>query len=576
MKQINRHWLLLICCLPVLLTIAQGCKKVSEHADYIENQPWLAKVITMNGMYNLKEYQYRSRFLTGDTVMLVGRFFLEDPASNIQVGNVRAVIHESRKLYTHTKNDRTGINDSADVVKFVITKEMGTGTGITLAVNAKGITIFGESLTITALKLNDKRTDTTLTAEHMVTWLPDNVAEYQQNNASMVHNSSVTDGGEIYFDNPFGIFRIPGNQVIPVIKRGQQLTDQQSGFTIDWIISSVISTDGNTLTFSAVVKEPLPGSDTLIITRLCQMKTGEQSVRTLNRTEMFKGLASWSEPIGPLSGKADQLKLSAMNLQTDIDGNIWMVNGFMPRNPSIEFTPVNFYNSVRIGDDPTMAGIYTYCRLTPDGNITALLKYTCTIAPQMTPYSIPLPAIATSYAPGFILSRDGRYIYAFAQPVNYFNLDLMKYDVRENEILGRINVYTNNFAFVSYDDDPVTRMPTNNTFWLQGSEYPYWCPYQLLPNNDLLYGDMASVYAYDLDNKSAYCFAGTENQNMEVQNKTTGNAKFVNFDGFSGLKFIGADKNSVVYYSMGATNLGSHAIDYINGAKFYKLISRKN
>ncbi|NML23867.1 hypothetical protein HHL16_23505 [Pseudoflavitalea sp. G-6-1-2] len=576
MKQINRRWLPLIFCLPILLTVAQGCKKVTEHADYIENQPWLARVITMNGMYNLYEYQYRNRFLTGDTAILVGRFFLEDPTSSIQIGNVKAVVHESRKLFTNTQNDRTGINDSADVVKFVITKEMGTGSGITLAVKAKGVTVFGEPLTITALKLSDKRTDSTLMVEHMLNWLPENVEEYKQNNASFVHSSSISDAGELYFDNPFGIFRIPDNKVLPVIKHDQQLNDQQSTFTIDWIISSVISTDGKTLTFSAIVKEPIPGSDTLVITRLCQMKTADQTLKTLNRTVMFRGRSSYSEPIGPLSGKVDQLNLSAMYLQTDINGNIWMVNGFMPRNADVPHTPVRFYDDIKAGDDPSFGGIFTYCKLTPDGNLTALLKHYCVPAPTTTPYSIPLPAISTSYGPGFMLSRDGRYMYGFGYSVTTWNMDLLKYDVQENEITGKISAYTNNIAFISYDDDPATRMPTNSAFWLQGSAWSYWCPYQLLPNNDMLFTDMASIYAYDFDNMSSYCFAGTENQNTEVQNQKIGKAKYVNFDGFGSFKFLGADKNSVVYYCMGGTNLGSQFMDYVNGAKFYKIISRKS
>jgi hypothetical protein len=561
----------------LVAALAGACNKVEDHADMIQQQPWLVKVAGLN-LFGIGEYKYATRYLVGDTATLMGKLFLDQPGSSIEIGSVTADIIQKARIKTYSTDQRTGLPDSLDVVRFLITKQMGTGTNIPLRVHANGITIQGEPLTIKALFLSDRRTDTTLVVERMAGWLPDNPQDFAPRGTPFVHNSSVSDAGVLYFDNPYGIYAVNGEQVTPLIRQGDQLTDQQKAlFQIDAVISSVISTDGSTLTFSSVVLENIPGADTLYITRLCQMNTSTRAVTTLNRSQFLKGHANYQQATGPYNGKADQLQLSAALLQTDVQGTIWFVNTYFPANntPGDEFnSTIMFYNKVKGGYVPDGGCLFNICRLSTDGNVQSLLNYKG-YSPISTPYKVPGITLSNSWQPDILLSRDGNFMYGFQFPQGGFNLDLNQYDVAGSQITNTIKAYTPYFSFISYDSVPDTRLASNSSFMLASTDWPLFRRFLVLPNNDILFADEHSLYAYDFQHMSAYCYAGTEIQYNSQQVNKTGNAKYVDFDGYYQIRFCGIDKKSTVYYCMGGSTDGVATNNYTEGVQFYKLISKK-
>ncbi|NML23870.1 hypothetical protein HHL16_23520 [Pseudoflavitalea sp. G-6-1-2] len=578
MKQYTIAARLLACILPLATIVMHGCSKVDAHADYIESQPFLSKTAQMAGTYNMLQYDYRTKYLTGDTAMLVGKLFPEDPETYIQVGDAKAVIIDRKKVFIHSANERSGVGDSLDAVRFVITKEMGTGTDILLMVRAKSRSIYGAPLTINALYQGGKKTDPDLVAELMATWLPENVEDYKPQNIGFTNNSSVTDEGEIWFDNPFGVFKV-GAQVTPVIKKGQVITDQNNSvFSVDYIISSVISTDGKTLTFSSLVNEAVPGADSLYISRLCQLDIAANSFKTLNRTETYKGIGTYEEAPGPFSGPAANLKIAAVCLQTDVKGNIWFTNAYMPRYPDL-FGSYNtietFYAKIVKGDFLEQGGVFVVSKLTPDGNVQGVMCYRNRSIDLFTPYTISLPVLKSTAGPNFTLSRDGQWIYGSLEPAGGFDFDLNQYSVAEKDFTARIRNNQPNFTFVSYDDNPATKLPSNNSFSFMSTDYPYWRKFLVMPNGDMLIGRQTSIYSYDFKNMTAYCFAGIENENRDIPIQATGKASLVNFDVIQKLCLIGVDRNGSVYYSIGGVTGGAYKADFDNGVKFYKLVSKK-
>ncbi|MBN9383760.1 MAG: hypothetical protein J0H74_23590 [Chitinophagaceae bacterium] len=581
--------LLAMLSLPLIFS---SCRKVDAHDDMIQNYPFLATTGGLSGLYNIHEYAYPQILLVGDTCTLIGKMFLDRPGTSIQVGQANAVIIAKAKVWAAFTNSRTGLPDSFDVARFIITRDMGVGPRISVTLNANGYSIQGEPIAIRLLPAGNHQTDTSLVVDKLASWLPANAATFP---GAFVNNSSVSGDGVIYFDNPTGIYQVKNSSVSPIISAGDNIKDQNnSNFAIDVIISSVISPDGNTLTFSATVKENIPRTDTLFITRLCQMNMITRSVTTLNRSSFLNSPNSpaYNEDPSPYNGKVGQIKLTASRLQTDVNGNIWFINIYFPANTGASdfngpyIASQYFYPFIAQGQQPFSGCLFNLCQLTADGKVQSIGRYVQAYDPTSSPYATPGILYDDDLNPPvFLVSKDASMLLGFKYNVNFFPAGIYQMDVAGEEIANTILPPSTPwkptaFSFKSYDTSALTRKPNTNSFSIRSSANSVFNRFLILPDNELLFCDINSIFSYDLQHLSAYCYAGTENQNTSLQNQETGKAKWVNFGDIGPLKnnaliFCGVDRQGAIYYCKGGSTepfLYTTVVnDITNGVRFYKL-----
>ncbi|MHA4810849.1 hypothetical protein ACX0G9_22265 [Flavitalea flava] len=569
-----------------------ACKKVDEHANLIENQPWLLTEGGLSGLFNIWAYKYQQGFLVGDTATLVGKLFADRQGTTVEVGNVPAAIIAKGKVSTKIYNTRTGQEDSLEVIRFLITKGMGVGSDIPLTLHANGYSMQGLPLTIKLINTGDRRTDTSLFVDKLATWLPADLTPFQTTyrGSPFVNNSSVAGDGTIYFDNVNGIYKMAAAQVSPVLLKGSTLTDQQQKtFTIDVILSSVISPDGNSLLFSSIVTEDIPaGADSLYITRLCRMDMNSNQVVTLNRTTTLKGAGPYLESVGPFGGDIGTIKMAAARLKMDISGNIWFANIY---HPVSNLDNPYSYSTCNSTDDwylplkdasyaePTSAVLSNICRMDNNGQVLSLMQTNAMAPFGPANYITPGPMFSVAYD-FFLLSPDGSVAYGLKQSSNAWTYDINQYNFAQGDIVNTINSSQSNFSFISFDTAVATKLNSAGNFpppYIASD--PNFVPCMILPNNDMLYVSTSSLFAYNFDNKSVYCYAGAENQNPDIQTRDTGPARFVLFNGSyssSGqLRFCGLDKQGAIYYCTGGSVGSNLTDDFANGVSFYKLYPKK-
>ena len=126
------------------LFLPSSCKKADQYAQLVNNQPYL--ITGQVGLVNigLGVYPgYQTSYLVGDTAILIGRFFLDRPGSQIRVGNDIAHIAFRTQVakMPDSVNQYTGKTDELDYIKFAITASMGLGDHIPVTISANGVTI---------------------------------------------------------------------------------------------------------------------------------------------------------------------------------------------------------------------------------------------------------------------------------------------------------------------------------------------------------------------------------------------------------------------------------------------------
>jgi hypothetical protein len=588
--------LLTLLLLLILSQIQISCNKVDQHASLIENQPFIATEIGLSGLFNIKQYDYQDKFVVGDTATLVGKLYLDHPDTRIILGNVTVSIIVKAKVRNGSANTMTGKMDSLDVCRFIITKDMA-GNNLPLTLYANGYTVQGPPVTVLLINIGNRLTDTTLVVDKLGTWLPANAAAFKTNPSnSFINNASVAGDGTIYFDNINGVFRLTGGTVSSIVVPGGALIDQsQHSFTIKVILSSVISTDGNTLYFSSLDSEPVaPAADTLYIARLCSLDMQTNQLTTLNRSTVRKDLGTYTEDPGPYNGGIGAMKIVANYLSMDINGNLYFSNFYFPENSGQNPVTGDQYNSTSnwyqyliAANNNNMTNITgilgNISKLDTKGQMTSLAQTNDNLAYGFTFYTTPGPVLSDIFN-NFVPSPDGTLIYGWKNPPRGSDGSLNQYDQTQQDIENLYSAYDDTWLFLSYDSSISTKRVSTSHFNAPrtGNNGEFW-NYLLLPNNDILYADpfigdiTSSLYAYDMSNKTVYCYAGTEIENRNLQTNDTGNAKFVNFKGWS-LHFCGLDREGSVYYCIGGTADGSLEVDndYVNGVQFYKLHRRGN
>ncbi|RBL92763.1 hypothetical protein [Chitinophaga flava] len=555
--------------LSLLLVVLFSCRKTDNYAQEINDTPYL-----ITGEIPLgpnKTYSgFRSSYLVGDTAMLIGRLFLERPGSRILVGGQPVKIEDQSKL-SYIRNEYTKQAESLDIIRFVITQEMGLGDHIPISLVANGQTIQAPEISIRKFAGSMHRTDTTLYVDLLTNWKPANSSLYQQKNRPLINNVNLTSEGDIYFSNNTEIDVYKGGKITQLINVNDQFQENGTTFAIKMIQGSAVAYDGNTLTFSAEVTETIPEAATSYIYRLCKMELATQKITTINRTLVTKGRVTVNEVAGPFEGAIGTLKVVATQLKTDMNGALYFVNNYAPARTDW-VNEIDWYSN---GWGPSFYYISptvyaNICRVDAGGSVKSIFKLEEFF---MGPSYYNIPGRPLELTTDYVLSPDGKTAFGTCA-VNSMGSIFKQaaYDLEHDEILMMPkSFYFEPYRFFSYDTAAVTGYHKSEmSFGYSLNDEVYLNHYCFTTEGELLAADGVSIAAVDLVNKSLYCYAGTEmgigTTNAPWQDQKTGPAKKINFG--TETMMIGQDKYGNVIYTGSRSN-------YNQGVTFYKLHSRK-
>lgn len=559
----------LVWLLAISLLAAASCKKTDKYAELVNDQPYI--VMTSFGLYGtgLPTYSgYQTNFLIGDTVVLLGKFFMDKPGFHILFGNEAAKIafHAQVNAAPDSMNQYTGKPEKLDYVKFAITRGMGVGTKVPVTITANGMTIQGPSVSIQQFKGVLGKTDTTLFVDSITNWVPADVNTYMSNSLPLSLNTSISRDGVICLNNLTDLFILQNGTFVRFMGTGDQFTDHGTSFSINRLLGSVISIAGDSLAFSAEVNENAPDAASSFIFRLCKMDLATKTITTINRTALLKGIPAANGALGPFKGDASRANLIASNLKTDINGSLYFINYFAPA--STDFNATAFYNNgigtVQPIYDPHLFG--NLYRIETSGNLTSLAAQ----SGVFTPSNYTLPGYPSQQLTDYLVTVDGS-TGLFCDKVNptSFLPSFTEIDLHQDLPLLSTG-YIVNYKFYSYDTSSITGIASGaDAFSLNFNNNYYLTTFQFLQDGELLLSRGTSIAAFNLLSKTYYCYAGTESgmggNYLPGYNNTTGPAKHVNF---GNPQFIGIDKNGVIYYF-------TSPVDYSQGLSFYRLYPKK-
>lgn len=549
-----------------------SCNKVNEFSTQVAGQPSLATGEYGVFAYGITNWEYPSTVVVGDTIEFIGKLFMDQGKTTIRIGDTTA------RLLWYA--DISGSGASAiQLVKTVVTAGMGIGANRPVTVTTGGASIQGPPITIEQFNLVEQ-TDTTLwVSPYGSSWFPDNLSYFQTNNIPLVMCTNTALNGTVCFANPLGVYTLSASGVQPQVVHGTVLQESGTTYSIDQVVGSALSADGNTLYVSASVLENNPDTVGKLIFRLFSMSPGTPSTAsTINRTEVpVNGTAN--ETVTAFEGAAAGLKLVAMTIQTDTKGNLYFTNIYPPQQSGVNTITgtwgQGWYWQIQQGyvstEGSPASGMNNMCSLSSSGQVKSIL--TDSYGGINTP-GYPVNVMC------YTVDETGSNVYTYNIEPNGVLTDMIQYSLTLHAPVSITPSQTTGFTFISYD----TAAQTGQSFAPGTFTGPYFANIyenmQVLPNGVLVCVGYQSLMGIILSEKVGYCYAGTEQglqgaQSQQIQ--VTGKAKWVNFfniiDGSPagiaiGGGFAGLDQTGAIYYWGGAN-------DYTNGVAFYKLYSRK-
>ncbi|WP_147313974.1 hypothetical protein [Deminuibacter soli] len=518
----------------------------------MSDQPWISDVYSLNGHFGGGEWQYPENLVVGDTAIMIGKLFYERPDFQLVIGNASVKIIDTLTL-PYTAN-QGGKLTSVQLIRFLITDQMGVGQKRPVTLIANGITTNCKPINILSFPASAGKTDTTFQVDSITTWMPDDAILFAQNYHSLLRSAHTDQEGNIFFDNKYGMYKIAAGKTTQIIKAGDSFNNESAPFSIVQLLGTAVTYDGNTIYFSAETNETAADVKDHYVFRLCKMNLVTRSVTTINRTLVTTATSALKTDGSPYQGDISKLQVVAANLNLSHDGMLFYSNYFAPDDDVEDH--LNWYRNIsqaQLNMDFVANCVYMICRLDAGGHVTVLMS-------NPLFYNTPgYPAASSLYS----LDPTGKYVYGYVYD-NAFNTRTVQYDVIQQQLAGVFDYYTH-FIFKSYETDPALQSPY---FAYSAGYMPVPSLFLPLIDGSVINVSAESIYNYDLQNLVAYCYAGTElgllNPN-EVQTGSTGKAKFVDF---TNANFIGQDRTGTVYYC-------GRVDDYTNGVTFYKLHSKK-
>jgi hypothetical protein len=524
-----------------LLWLTQ-CKKVDKNERLLNSQPSIVtshatligtkQYLTPDDQYS---YQYKTSFKPGDTMELAGRLF--PPQRQIKIGGVMAKVVMQQKITILGTLEIPAVE--ADFLKLVITKAMGTGRGIPVALIANGETITAPPINILEPSapppyLGGRKTDTTLVVESMFTFKQEGFGAVDRDFVG----GNVTAAGNIFFFNKKVAYLTATTGKAPekVLETGLQFSSPTDQFQITGIFSAACSWDGADIFICAEVTDngpnnPLVGVDPdarpFGVLRLLKMNLGTKKITPLNRS-LFGGrgtnrvIYDWP-PQQSVAGNIDTVGMLASEIRVDAYGNLYITNQVERRAVTI------------------------ISKISPDGQVKTLFS-------QNRNY----PGLYPAAASGYVFHPST--LQGFAGPADYStNTTLLRpawYSFRTEEPLltfeGDHLAISCNYT----DTSSLTgRYPTQRTVSASMSfNNALTNSSALLSTGEIICFSYVSPISYNLEKKTAYVYAGQEINELILSNvplpgksqvNTTGLAKYVNFSFMR--RVLGVDSKDAVY-----------------------------
>jgi hypothetical protein len=539
----------------LVTTVMVSCKKVEQRNAFVSG------IISISGAF-------KTAYSIGDTMKITGRLSAANANFNVKIGDVNAVILSKSTSPYH--NNYTNEKTTVDIVKLIITEEMGLGDQIKVVISSGGQVLNTPLISIRRYAVPSGQTDTTLFVNKTFEWEPSNPEDYVLNDSRLPYilGTCVTLNGHLYFHNYHGIFKVEDNVVQQLLKKGDQFNDGVNTFSITGFIGSVTDPEERYLYFSAEIADPTIDNSAFYAYRLCKMDLATKKIQTINTSTI--AIEQSGDPIieSPYQGPAAQVKMVATNLKMDAVGNLFFLNFFYiyPDNYT-DLWHESLHKSLNsrnayLGENV----LRNICRLKPDGQIQSLIKYK---NGNGTP-----PGYEAKNTFDYLVSPNGKFIYFPGDESGKF---LLKYDLIDDGPVENTADLSTNYRFFSYDDDPQTKVSVN-PFQRDGFEFYVWSYLQsdynrriialVAPDESIITEAVYSLVMVNIPQHTFYLYAGTEKgiQGLQVpsQQNLVGKSKVVMF---APIHFNGMDRNGVVYY-MKANSPQSKV-------SFYKLYSKK-
>jgi|GEM_PF-6332740 len=520
----------------LLLSVIFACKKADNELAEQEGMPSVNTgeiSITEPGGTHSITATYPTEVLVGDTITLAGRLHVKNGAT-MTLGQAQV-----QYIYTNQwefKDYASGTITTMDLVRFVVTAEMGSGPQPLVIRNGPFVRT-APDITIRTVPDIASRTDTSLVVTEIMSQdIPGFIARYNTNGQVnptlpgwIFEGYSITGNGEIWLQSPIDIYRVQNGQVESFFKTGDTLTINGASTPVTEFLGMTVNSEGTTMYLS--IDSRLTSTTGRFY--LLKLDIASQQITVINTTyyregEPYSGRPAEVSPARFMNIAAvKDVPLKASRLQLDSEGRIL------------------FNNILSVTGGITVNNL---ARVNEHGRMNVMLEYSGS-------------SDRLKYKTLLAISPNGRY--AYIVPTND---GVMCYDLELEEIMAKADAAQGLFQ-VSFEQIGEYRFADP----LRPFEYTQYSSHMVLNNGELLQAKGVSLGAIDLRTTSVYAYAGLERgyssyswDQLPVQQHLTGQARYVDFENS---QLLGTDAAGNIYFMRG----GIKNNEGVTSPKIYRL-----
>lgn len=529
MKQLQFISILLLC-------VAFACKKADNELAEQEAMPSVNTgeiTVQLQSGSNSITVKYPEEVLVGDTITLAGRLHVKEGAT-MSLGKAQV-----QYIYTEEwqfKDYASGTITNMDLVRFVVTAEMGAGPQPLVIRNGSYVRT-APDITIHTVPAIASRPDTTLTVtEIMGQDISGFVARYNTNgqvNPSTPNwifgGYSVTGNGEIWLQSPIDIYRVHNGQIENFLKAGDAINIDGQSVPVTEFLGMTVNSEGTAMYLSIESRlTSTTGRFYLLKMDLSSRQSSIINTTSYREREPYSGRAEEVTPSRFMNIAAvTDVPLKASRLQLDSLGRIL------------------FRNALEVG---IYVSVDNFIRVNEQGRMNVMLEYKGS-------------SDRLKYKDILAITPNGRYAYIIPSSDG-----IMCYDLELEEIVAKADA-TQGLYQVSFEERGEYRFSSP----LRSYEDNQYSSYIGLKNGELLQAKGVSLGAIDLRTTSVYAYAGLErgystysSDQLAVQKNLTGQARYVDFENS---QLLGTDAAGNIYFMRG----GIKNSQGVTGPKIYRL-----
>jgi hypothetical protein len=522
----------------LLCTAFVACKKADNELAELEGMPSVntgeINLYEAGGTNGIRAL-YPTEVLVGDTITLAGRLHVKDGATmTLGKAPVEYIFTTQREF----KDYASGIVVLMDVVRFVVTAQMGAGPQPLVIRNGRFVRT-APDINIRTVPGISSRPDTTLTVTEVMTQdIAGFAARYNANiqvpGPRIFQGYRITDNGEVWLQSPLDIYRIRNGQAENFLKTGDALTIDGQAVQVYEFLGMTVNNDATEMYLSIDCRL----TSTTGRYYLLKMDMASRQTTVINTTsyrlrssqppaQLVEVIPSSFMNIGPVT----DIPVKASSLQLDSLGRML------------------FRNVIGVYLENTVVSEDNLSRINSNGRMNVMLENVGS-------------SDRLKYNELLTISANGRYAYIIPSTDG-----VMCYDLELEEIVAKADAAQGLFQ-ISFEQ--------KNEYRFSAPLLPFYYStnnsYTVLRNGELLQSKGVSLGAIDLRTASVYAYAGLERgfsqyaaDQLPIQTNVTGQARYVSF---AGSVLLGTDTTGNVYFMRGGTKSSSQGV---TGPKIYRL-----